>query len=140
MNVHPMKRNTSVEFVHPTSHARTWIVKRDTQTCAGLCKLKKCVYSNVQHDNTRKIDYLDKEVVGLNEHVKKVAHLLDILRDRERIRDMEVTDLKESLANMARKCEELKLEPNKIGGERVHKKLQNPNTNNTDSGVQCYKF
>ena len=44
---------------------------------------------------------LDKEFWELKEHVKRVLDILDNLRDRERRRDMEVTYLKESLANMA---------------------------------------
>ena len=117
-----------VDIVHPTYRPSNITCqnmdceKRHPKLCRVFarfrhCKFKECAYSHVQDGNTRKIDDLDKEVVELKEHVKRVSDLVDNLRDRERRRDMEVTYLKESLANMARKCEELKLEPDKISEE-----------------------
>ena len=77
------------------------------------CKFKDCAYSHVQDGNIKNIDDFGKEVEELPEYVKSMSEILDNLKERDKIRDIEVTNLKESLANMARTCEKLKLETNK---------------------------
>ena len=102
-------------------------------------KFKECAYLHVQDGNITHIDELGKEIVELKENVKDLSKLVKSLNERERRMDIEVKILKESLVNMTKTCEELRVETKKIIKEMDNKVLHNPKTNITDSEFQSKK-
>ena len=86
------------------------------------CKFTDCAYSHNQDKHTTRIYELEREAVKIKEKFEHICGECEELKlqvteiqsrkdvkDREKKRDIEVSQLNRSLANMSRMCKDLKL-------------------------------
>ena len=87
------------------------------------CRFNDCAYSHKKDRDVTRIDELEREALEMKEKYKLICVLCEGLQlqvgeiqiknyfeERESRRNMEVSQLNESLANMLRICDNLKLE------------------------------
>jgi uncharacterized C2H2 Zn-finger protein len=97
------------------------------------CKFTDCAYSHNVDKHTTRIDELEREAVEMKEKFEHICRDCEELKlqgtkiqsrkdvkDREKKRDIEVSQLNRSLANMSRICEDLKLEVSIIKQGKVN--------------------